>query len=207
MAAVDFFADYSINMNGSGFGFYRNAFGTSVSQNTWQNKTYVTNSNGTVQGAEADNVQFVNDGSLMSGVLGGGGSNINIKNIPNTQATLRIRFTHATAVQTLNNTLRCYDRSNINNNPSGIVCAAAEIIHPDPSQASTGSGDTTWSFIAGSSVILSLCPSPGSGGHYAGDGNDGGWSDTQHDHFVALSVKPTSAGTKLFALYFETEYL
>lgn len=204
MANTDFFVDYTINMNGSGLGFYRNSFGQSITQDNWQGKTFITNSNGTVQGAEADNVKY---SSAQSGIVGGGGSPINIQNIPNTQATLRISFTHPTAVQTLNSVFRAYDRSNINNAPSGITVAAAEIIHPDPSQATTGSGDTSWSFLAGSSIVLNLAPSPGSGGHYAGDGNDGGWSDMQHDYFIALSVKPTSAGTKLFGLYFETEYL
>jgi hypothetical protein len=208
MATVTFYANnYVINdAAGSGLGFYGDAgFAASVSVGSYQGRTFITNGAGTTQGEEANNVKFLNAGS---GILGQSGSGVALTAIPNSQGTLNIRFTNATAVKVQSATLYGYDRSNIYNSPSGVVLKAAELIHPTSTQVNNGSGDTTWTTLAGSGSTLSLCPSPGPSGLYAGNGSNSQWSATQHDWYVALSVSPDSIGSKTaFGLAMELEYL
>lgn len=98
-----------------------------------------------------------------------------------------------------------YDRSSINNPPSGVVCKVYETIHPGTSQLGlTGSGSEVWSTPAGSSY-LSLTSSPGTSGLSP---NGPETSSVDHDWYVCLSASPSSIGSKTqFGLYVETEYL
>ncbi len=209
MADLRFYAgeDFSIDdLSGSGLGFYGDGgFAFTVSVSSWQGRTFITNSNCTTQGAEVDNIKYLN---LGSGIIGQTGSGVGLTVIPNYLATLNIRFTHSSAVQVQNPEVRIYDRSNVNNPASGVTCAVAEIIHPSITQTNNGSGDTTWSFLTGSSVTLSLAPSPGVSGHYAGNGSNSTRADTVHDWFLAISASPDSIGSKTqFGLYMSLEYL
>jgi hypothetical protein len=200
-------SDFVVNdLSGSGIGFYGDSgFGASVRVGEYQGRSFITNSTGTSQGAEIDNVKYLNAGS---GILGQSGSGIALTCVPNYQNTLQIRFTYDSAVRTQNVRLYGYDRYNINNAPSGVTLKAFEGIHPGITQANTGSGDTTWVTMAGSGSYLSLCPSPGVSGQYAGNGANGAWSDTTHDWYVGLSASPDSIGSKTqFGISFQVEYL
>lgn len=210
MAAIDYYintgADFNINTGLSGLGFFgAGGFGASVAVGAWQGRTFVTDGNGTVQGPEAQNVQFLNAGS---GVLGQTGTGIGLQAIPNWQGTLNIRFTHSSAVRTQNVELRIYDRSNINNPASGVTTKVAELIHPGPTQVANGSGDSQWLTPAGSAVVVQLAPSPGLSGIFAGNGTNSTLSATRHDNYVAISASPDSIGAKtLYGLYTSLEYL
>lgn len=209
VAAINFLAGDGLaiqDLSGSGLGFYGDSgFGASVSVGAWQGRTFITNGAGTSQGPEADNVKFLNAGS---GILGQTGTGIALTAIPNYQATLNIRFTNDTPVKTQNVVLRIYDRSDPNKAASGVTTKVAEIIHPTVTQANNGSGDTTWQTPGGSGVTVSLAPSPGVSGLYAGNGANGQWTDTQHDWFVALSASPDSIGSKTqYGLFCSLEYL
>ena len=204
MAQLRFYAgeDFAINnLSGSGLGFYGGGFGYSVAVGEYQDSTFITNSAGTAQGPQVDNVKYQNIGS---GVVNGAASGIPLASIPNYQATLKVNFNHTSPVKTQNAKLRIYDRSSINNDPSGVLCKVAEIIHPGTTQVPTGSGDTTWHTPTGSSVIMDLVASPGLSGLRP---NGADTTDENHDYFVALSASPSSIGSKLFALYCELEYL
>lgn len=206
-AAIGFYAgsDFEIqSLSGSGLGLYGDSgFGASVEVGAWQGRTFITNSAGTSQGPECDNVKFLNS---ASGILGTTGTGIALTAIPNYQATLNLRFTYDSAVQVQNAIVRIYDRSNINNAPSGVTCKVAEIIHPSITQLNNGSGDTSWSTLQGSGTTLSLVDSPGASGMYANGA--GGWTSTQHDWYLAISASPDSIGSKSnFSLYFSLEYL
>lgn len=194
------------DLAGSGLGFYGDAgFGASVKVGDWQGRTFITNGAGTTQGPEVDNVKYLN---LGSGILGQAGSGNALTTIPNYQATLNLRFNYDTPIKVQNAKLRIYDRTDPNKPASGVTTKVAEIIHPATTQSNTGSGDTTWITPGGSGVTVSLCPSPGVSGLYAGNGNDGQWSDTQHDWYTAISASPDSIGAKtLYGLWFELEYL
>lgn len=210
MAAVISFlagSDFTINdLSGSGLGFYGDSgFGASVRVGEWQGRTYITNGNGTTQGPEADNVKYLNAGS---GIIGQTGSGVALTCIPNYQSTLNIRFTYDTPVKTQNVYFRIYDRSDPDRPASGVTTKVAELIHPGITQANTGSGDTTWNTPGGSGTTVSLAPSPGVSGLYAGNGNNGLWTDTQHDWYLAISASPDSIGSKaLYGLFVELEYL
>lgn len=194
------------DLSGSGLGFYGDAgFGASVLVGAWQGHTYITDSAGVNLGPEAANVKYLN---AQSGILGQTGSGIALTAIPNDQATLNIRFTNSSPVQATNVQLYIYDRTNPNNPASGVTTMVAEIIHPGNTQANTGSGDSSWIEPGGSGVVVSLSPSPGTSGQYAGNGSNSLWDDTQHDWYVAISASPDSIGSKtLYGLYVSLEYL
>ena len=211
MASIDFYistgSDYNLMGAGSGLGFYGSAgFGASVAVGAYQGSTFVTDGTGSVQGPQAQNVTWLNAGS---GTLAGG-SGIGLKAIPNYQSTVNMRFTNASAVKAQTVRVRAYDRSSINNNPSGVTFKAAEIIHPSPTQGPGGSGDDQWVTPKGSGTILSLANSPGTSGAWAGDGVAviSTRTDTRHDWYLALSASPDTIGSKTqFGLYASLEYL
>jgi hypothetical protein len=202
MATISFFASQNIdNLNGSGLGFYGSAFGSSVSVASYQDTTFITDSNGTIQGPQANNIKWTHPGS---GSINGAAS-VELTKIPNYLATLKIQFSHTSAVKTQNAKGRIYDRSSINNAASGVTTKIAEVIHPDTVQNNNGSGDSTWLTPAGSSVVVDFVSSPGLSGHRPNAGNT---TDRTHDWFAAISASPDSVGSKtLYAFYFECEYL
>lgn len=207
-AKISFLAgkDFTIDdLSGSGLGFYGTGFGASVKVGEWQDRTYITNGAGTSQGPEVDNVKFLNS---ASGILGQAGSGIALTAIPNYQSTVNVRFNYDSAVKVQNAQARIYDRADIDKPASGVTTKVAEIIHPTNTQTNNGSGDTAWSTPGGSGVVVSLAPSPGVSGLYAGNGNDGGWSDKQHDWYLAISASPDSIGSKTqYGLWVQLEFL
>jgi hypothetical protein len=209
MAAIDFYVwagvDWDIDTSGSGLGFYGSTgFGASVPVGEWQGTTYVTDGNGVTQGPQANNVKWTH---ANSGTVGGG-PNLSLQKIPNYQSTVNVRFTHGSSVKVQNVEARIYDRNNINVGASGVTSKVAEIIHPDPSQAVTGSGDAAWITPAGSGVTVPMAQSPGTSGLYAGGGGVSEYQDTRHDWYLAISASPTTIGSKTqYGLYVSLEYL
>lgn len=207
MADIAFFADtFGVqNLGGSGLGFYGDGFGRSVDVGAYQETTFITDANGTVEGPQVNNIKWTH---ANSGEINEAGSSKVLTAIPNYLASLNIRFTHSTAVRTQNAKLRIYDRSNINNPASGVTTKVAELIHPDTVQNNNGSGDSSWNTPAGSAVIMDLADAPGESGEFAGNGTVSTRNDDRHDWYVAVSASPDSIGSKnQYALYCELEYL
>lgn len=212
MATINFYAggyNFPINnLSGSGLGFFGSGgFGASVAVGAYQDTTYITNSNGTAQGPQVNNVKWVHP---ASGQLPGS-VNLALQNIPNYQGTLNISFTNTTAVRTQNAQLIIYDRTNTANAASGVTTAVCPLIHPSLSQGVAGSGGAVWQFPAGTSYVpMSILSngalySPGTSGISP---NGGSTVDVQHDFYVAISANPNSIGSKtLYGLFFQTEYL
>lgn len=202
---IHFLADDGIeiaDLQGSGLGFFgAGGFGANVAVGFWQGRTFITDSIGTTQGPEVNNVKYLN---AASGILGQVGTGIALRAIPNRQSTLNIRFTNDTPVQTQNTKLRLFDRFDPDNAPSGVTTAVAEIIHPGLTQTNTGSGSTTWQFPMGSGLVMTLANSPGTSGLSP---NGPGTISDQHDWYLAISASPDSIGSKLFAAWVQTEYL
>ena len=199
--SIDFYSN-NIAIGASGIGFFGSSgFGSSVAVGEYQSSTYITNSNGTVQGAEINNVKYVHPNSGLSGA-----STLALRNIPNYKATLNVRFNADSAVKTQNAQIRIYDRSNVNNNASGVTTKVAEVVHPSTSEAGLlGSGSTAWSTLNGSGVTLSLAASPGTSGLSPSGSNT---QDTRHDWYLALSASPDSIGSKTqYGLWIQLEYL
>jgi hypothetical protein len=205
MATIDFRSNEGFTIGSSGLGFFGAAgFGASVKIGEYQDRTYITNSNGTAQGAEVDNTKWSHS---SSGIIGPGASgvSINLQNIPNYQSTLNIRFTHGSVIQTQNAVVQIYDRVDTANSPSGVTCKVAEIIHPETLQSVTGSGDSTWITPSGSTTTVPLVSSPGVSGIRP---NGSSTSGIQHDWYLAVSASPNSIGSKDdFGLYFSVEYV
>ena len=108
MASISFFANILngsptlINHTaGSGLGFYGLSFGSSVPIGSQQNTTFVTNSNGTAQGAQLNNTSMdtLGNNSTAGKVSINGSTAINNNNLPNYLCPLNIRFTHDQAVR------------------------------------------------------------------------------------------------------------
>lgn len=205
MATISFHAgeNFTIqNLGGSGLGFYgAGGFGTSVGVGEYNDTVFITNSNGTVQGPQVDCIKYLNS---ASGTINSSVSGQLLTKIPNYFAQLNVRFEHTSAVTTQNVKFRVYDRTSINNNPSGVTCKVAELIHPDTVQNNNGSGDSTWTTVYGSGSVLDLVASPGLSGERP---NGASTSSTRHDWFLAITASPDSVGSKLFAGYVELEYL
>jgi len=205
MATIEFWGRDSIqahNTGASGIGFYGDGgFGVSVAVGSHQGRTFITDSTGTAEGPELNNTKYASS----SGVFIGTSGNANLLlELPNYLSTLNLRFTNGSAVKTQNVKAYGYDRVSKNNDPSGVTLQAAEVIHPNTVQDLSGSGDASWTSIAGSGSVLSLVSSPGISGLSPNGTNT---TDVRHDWFVALSASPDSVGAKEFALWFELEYL
>ena len=205
----DISGDFNINAAvGSGLGFYGNGFGTSVQVNSFQERTFVTDSSGVTQGHEAKNVKWTAAGSAILGQeTPGSSTSIPVTGIPNYLSTLNIRFTHpTTSVRTQNAKVIIYDRNSIANKASGVSTFAYEVVHPSPFQSVSGSGSGSWTNVTETGTYLPLRNNPGTSGLNP-VGNTTG-SGTRHDWYVALSASPTGIGSKTqYGLYVSLEYL
>ena len=203
MATISFYAgDASLeNILSSGIGFYGSSgFGSSVAVGSYQDETYITDSNGATNGGKAKNIKYYNTTSGYANSV----SPRHLRTIANGLATLNVRFTHTTGVKTQNVKLRIYDRSSIANPASGVTTKVAELIHPDNNENLVGSGSNTWETPAGTG-FMSLTASPGTSGLRPSGSNT---IDARHDWYLALSASPDSIGSKTqYALWVELEYL
>jgi hypothetical protein len=216
MALIQFLAGANAinDLGGSGLGFYGPGnFGTSVQVGAFQDNTYITDSTGAINGPQANNIKYVhpNSGQLPTNVI------LGLTDIPNSQATLQIRFSHTSPVRVQNATVRIYDRNNINNPAVGVTTKVAQLIHPWTSSQPSGplgSGDTHWWSPGGSGGTyngrdydgpVALAPSPGTSGWSPNGANT---TDMIHDWYLAIAASPDSIGSKLnFGLYTSLEYL
>lgn len=218
-AAITFYAGSGnaelndLSTPGSGLGFYGASFGTSVQVGQYQETTFITNSNGSVNGGNNNNNKYLGN---MSGVELNGAAAVVLSGLtPSSDASVNIRFTNDTAVRTQNVEARVFDRTNKDNDPSGVTCQVAELLNgaSGTDQAGAGSGSAEvwvssehgWQALAGSGTVLTLLSSAGSGG-LSPNGNL--TTDTRHDWYLALSATPTSIGSKTqFGLFCELEFL
>lgn len=191
-----------------GLGFFGDGgFGAPISLNEYNGRTFLTDASGVEEGFECNN----NKRASTTGVIHGqAGSGISLVSLPNTLATINVRFTNSFSVRTqsakfyvYDGTSTIYDVVNYDNDPSGLTCYCAQIRHTNESQEADGLGDTNWQDIHGA-TYLSLVSSPGASG-FRPDGSF--TSDARHDWYVAISPTPTHPGNKMFGMYFELEYL
>ena len=119
-------------LNGSGIGFYGSGgFGTSVPLLEYQKTTFLTNSDGTSNGGQTRNVEYVQSLWNSSGCrLMNTASNTGLLvNLNNTEVTMMIHFNHTSSVKVQNAQLRIYDRSNIDNPATGVITKIAEVVN------------------------------------------------------------------------------
>lgn len=170
-------------------GSFGAAFGFSIRVGEYNNTSYVTNDNGTTNYGQVPNLRYAN---VSGAYVASETVATELLEVDNSEATLRIRLTTDTNVQTQNAAFRAFDRSSINNNPSGVTVYAAEINKPSPSVR--GSGDSHWLQVYGSGSTLSL--------------DNQMFATGVHDFYIGITVSPTSIGQKTnLAYYFESEFI
>lgn len=207
MAATLTFKANTFTISGlSGLALFGSAFANSVKVGQYQDTTYISDGNGTVQGPLVTNVKYFNEGSGYINSQAPTG----LKYIPNYLHTLEILFQNDTAVKTQNVLFYSYDRANVANNASGVIVKIAEIVHPDTNQSPTGSGSANWTTLSGivgaPTNSISLYPSPGISGIY--NNTASARADTSHSNFVILSASPITVGSKSqWGAYVSLEYL
>lgn len=213
---------------GSGLGFYGNGFGISVPVGSQQTTTFVTNANGTAEGARLNNTSLISSGTPVTAgtVSVNSASAINLDRLPNYLCPLNIRFTHSEAVKVQNCKLRVFDRNNINNHASGVVTYVYESRHPATSQSVSnlshrGRVENSWYEFdpVNAMTDMAFTSSPGASGKNTNSqdtsptlgysSNEGSLhASTRHDWYVALSSEPVTIGSKTnYGLYFTVEYL
>jgi len=193
--------------DGSGVGFYGDdGFGSPILIGEYNGRTFVTDTEGSDDGFECNNIKKISSSGLIYGQTGSG---MTLTSLPNTLASINIRFEHTSSVRTLSSRLYVFDGTIsgstplIDNDPSGLTCYCAEIRHNSEIQDDNGLGDTLW-FDTHGSTYLDLISSPGTSGLRP---NGSLTLDTRHDWYVAISATPEEFGDKQFGMYFETEFL
>jgi hypothetical protein len=196
---------------GSGLGFYGTVFGASVQVAYYQDTTFITSANGTVNGGTTNNLKCDRTALGQDDVIWNGSvvpAMDILTKVPNLSGTLNVRFTYDDPVQTQQGKVWIYDRSTKTQGASGVTCYAAQIVNPSGAPGDmVGSGDANWvlaSSGAGSGASVTLWNSPGvSGGMY----NVPNQSGVQHDWYLGMSASPNSIGSKeAFGIYVELEY-
>lgn len=204
------------SLAGNGLGFYNaTGFGGPVPIGSWQSRTYIVDPSGLSQIAEADNCKYVNPTGVT---LGQTGSLLGLNSIPNYQATVNIRASFDTPVQTTNAKLYIFDgvdASVLTAPPVGVRTAVYEVSHLATSQTPVGSGGPSTPTISGSQgwIICEPGVTPSGIGLTASPGVSGARPSgsstlaTQHDWYAALSASPTSAGSKRWGLAVSYDYV
>lgn len=202
MADITFWSQgFAIGSGSSGLGFFGSGGEfTSIPIGSYNSYTYTTNSAGTASGVQLNNTVYTASGS---GGINGSGS-INLLAFPNYLMPINARFTSASPVRLLNGQARVYDRSSIDAGPSGVTAYLASVIHPATGLSLSGSGSSGWINASGSGSYLTTHTSPGASGLSPSGSST---TDSRHDIYLAISVTPTAVGSKLFSLYYSTEYL
>ncbi len=194
----------------SGIGFYgTKGFGGPIIIGSFNERTFVTNAAGDIQGFEGNNNKFFDapgwgtSPAAVSGVIHGqSGSGIALISLPDRLATLNARFEHTSAVQIQNPKFIVFDGDNIANDPSGITVYTAEIRHNSDLQTPIGLGDTVWLDTKGGTV-LDLISSPGTLGKRPSGPVT---TDIRHDWYIAVSVQPTTPNDKTWGLAITLEF-
>lgn len=206
-AAIDFFnGPGTTGLTTSGVGFYGATFGASVQVSSYQDTTFITNSNGTVNAGQLTNDKYPGN---TSGIVINGGTEVQLSTVPVVSGTLNVRFTFDTVVKTQNEYFRIFDRVSANSPASGVTCQVAQLVNGGSGvNQTTGVAEAShngWSALAGSGTVMHLLTSPGSGG-LSPSGVD--TTSVRHDWYVGISATPTSIGSKTsFGAYCELEYL
>lgn len=146
--------------------FAGGTFGSRIAITTFNSSTHVRNSGGTeISGSNTpNNVKYV-----ASGTADWGDGTEALANMLASEATLKITFSHTSAVSVENAIAYFYDGTTPATAPVGLTCYMAE------------QGDATWTNAEGSGAALELADQE---------------SATDHDYYLALSVSPDSVGTK-----------
>lgn len=185
MAEITFGTHSTPNIQGSGLGFFGSTFGSSVQIGSYNDSTFITNSNGTTNGGAAFNNKYT---AAASGQAFGVGSGIPLIRINGFHRTLDIHFDHTTPVNVQNAQFRIYDRVNINNPASGVNTKVAELVNFN------GQNYTSWLATPGDANTANDAV----GGSPRGSGDLVWWGDPWPSSHVSQGYWENSSGVRFF---------
>ena len=183
MAEITFGIEGQANIVGSGLGFFGATFGSSVQIGSYQDSTYVTNSDGTTQGPVDYNTKFTNPGS---GTANGITTEDGIRYFNSSRRSLEINFDHTSEVNVQNVQLRIYDRDNINYPASGVNTKVCELLNFDSKTYSA------WKSSNGDDSTN------GKGGAAIGSGDLFWWGAGWNNTLVSQDYYDNSSGIRFF---------
>jgi hypothetical protein len=204
------------SLSGNGLGFYSSVgFGGPVPIGDWQGRTFVVDPSGLSAVAEVDNCRYANPTGVTIGQTGGV---ITLNRLPNYLATLNVRATFDTPTRVTDAAFWVFDGVNQQDLAAaavGVRTALYEVSHLDNAQTPVGSGGPGTPIVSGAhawrvfepgapSASMACTSSPGTSGARPSGANT---LDTRHDWYFAMSVSPTSAGSKRWGMGFTYNYL
>lgn len=173
--------------NGNRIGFFGASFGDSIVLNAYQDKTHITNINGTVNLGELPNVKYISNSPGIGSVGSGSAA---ITTFTADQCTLHLSISSGSASRIQAVKLIAYSGS-LATGPSGGLSAVGT---PNATIVGFELGDTNWTIMSGSASPLVLAP-------YSGAADK-----TTHDYYIGLSAQPQVSGINVnisLALYAE----
>ena len=174
--------------NGDRIGFFGTNFGDSIILNTYQDKTYVTNIDGTINSGELPNIKYVSNSPGIGSIVSG--SSAAITTFTPSQCTLHISLTSGSASRIQAVKLIAYSGSLTVGSFGGLSAAGPS----DATIVGFERGDTNWTIMSGSAQPLMLTPYAGAAGKVT------------HDYYIGLSAQPQVTGINVnisLALYAE----
>lgn len=126
MANITFGTYSTPDIRGSGIGFFGQSFGSAVQIGAYQDKTFITNADGTTNGGNAYNFKYT---AAASGIPDTDTSGLPLVRLNGHHRTLDIHFDHNVPVQVQNAQLRIYDRNNVSYPASGVNVKVAEVVN------------------------------------------------------------------------------
>jgi hypothetical protein len=165
--------------SGTRIGFFGPNFGDSIVLNAYQDKTYVTNIDGTLNLGELPNIKYVSNSPGMG--IPSSGSSVAITSFISNQCTLHISMTSGSASRVQAIKLIAYEGA-LANGPENATIVGFEL------------GDTNWTIMGGSAQPLMLTPYSTPAGLVT------------HDYYVGLAAQPQVTGINVnisLALYVE----
>lgn len=194
--------DVAIDPSNYALGFYGAGENEHVEIGEYQTKTFLVDKGGTVGEVQCRNVTYASD---TTGYVDHVQTPVNLRNIPNYQATLNIRLLQPEDVFVALAEAKFYNGYDENIPPDGLNIKVAELRHTNTRlNVVAGGSDSEW-FDAENGEWFRLTQSPGERG--VKSNSFGLWVGDQHDWYLAISVSPEEIGSRVFGLQVRLEYI
>ena len=158
--------------------FSGSTFGSAITVASWNDGTFAGNGDpGTTQGTMNNN-KYLTSNTIS--INGGGSEALNDTNLTANECTVKVNFSHGSAVTTSTAYFYCYDGTTTTTEAVGVDVYAFE----------RGVSATAWTSVNDDSGNV--------GGNNSGERLSlaDQTSATSHDYYVAISVSPESVGAK-----------
>jgi hypothetical protein len=147
--------------------FGSGAFNSAITVNSYNDSTHVLNGDDNTDKSSGNTPK--NSKYLTSSTVDLGSGSVAVNTATNSNAPLKINFSHGTSVATNLATFFSYDGTTTTSGPTDVNFYCAEI------------GDSSWTNAEGSASAMTL---------------DDNTASTSHDFYLLISASPTSVGLK-----------